>query len=232
MTTALDIITRAMKSIGVLDAIEVPTADQAADGLVALNDMLESWANQFLLIYTDTAETVSCNGSGVYTVGASGTWNITRPIKLRSAVFSLNNINYPLEIVTFDEFFAIPDLTVTGSIPSVIYLNISTPWAAAYLYPIPPSGDIYLQYDAPFTSFASLTDTVSLPVGYERALRLNLAVELMPEFGVQNQQVMQMAREAKQELKRTNSKSRVLTTNLPRRFLTDSTGIAIKSGAY
>jgi len=51
-----------------------------------------------------------------------------------------------------------------------------------------------------------------LPPGYERALRLNLAVELMPEYQVANQQVAAMARQAKAGIKRTNSVP--ITSNL------------------
>lgn len=40
MTTANDVITRALKKIGILAAGETASAEDAADGLTALNDML------------------------------------------------------------------------------------------------------------------------------------------------------------------------------------------------
>lgn len=43
MATALDVIRRAMRLIGALAEGEVPTAEQAADGLVSLQAMLGEW---------------------------------------------------------------------------------------------------------------------------------------------------------------------------------------------
>lgn len=44
MSTARDIIKRSMKMIGALAAGETPSAEDAADGLEALNHMLKAWA--------------------------------------------------------------------------------------------------------------------------------------------------------------------------------------------
>jgi len=43
MTTALDLVTQAMKSIGVLEQGETPSGAEGVDGLAALNQMLSSW---------------------------------------------------------------------------------------------------------------------------------------------------------------------------------------------
>lgn len=43
MATALDVIRRAMRVIGALAEGEVPTAEQAADGLVSLQAMIGEW---------------------------------------------------------------------------------------------------------------------------------------------------------------------------------------------
>lgn len=44
MTTAADIVSSALKMIGVVDAGETPSATDADDGLTKLNDMIQSWA--------------------------------------------------------------------------------------------------------------------------------------------------------------------------------------------
>jgi hypothetical protein len=67
----------------------------------------------------------------------------------------------------------------------------------------------------PLTAFASLMTAVALPTGYERLLRYCLAVEMMPEYGIQNQQIMGMMVDAKAKIKRTNSRNTVLQVNLP-----------------
>jgi len=54
MTTPLDIITRAMKDIGAVAAGEVPTADEAQDGLDMLNDMIAQWSNENMMVFYKT----------------------------------------------------------------------------------------------------------------------------------------------------------------------------------
>lgn len=43
MATAGDMVTRALRLIGVLDATETPSAEDMVTGLDALNDMLHAW---------------------------------------------------------------------------------------------------------------------------------------------------------------------------------------------
>ena len=43
MATALDVISRAMRLIGALSTGEVPSADEAKDGLISLKAMLGDW---------------------------------------------------------------------------------------------------------------------------------------------------------------------------------------------
>jgi hypothetical protein len=54
MTTPYDIITRALKDIGALAAGEIPTADEAQDGLDMLNDMCAQWSNENMMVFYRT----------------------------------------------------------------------------------------------------------------------------------------------------------------------------------
>ena len=51
MTTATQIITRAMRLARVIGKGETPDADESADGLQALNTMLDSWQIKRLFVY-------------------------------------------------------------------------------------------------------------------------------------------------------------------------------------
>lgn len=69
-STGLDIITGAMRSIGVLEAGETPNAQDAADALQVLNDMMESWSLDHLIIYASVENLLSFTaGQYQYTVG-------------------------------------------------------------------------------------------------------------------------------------------------------------------
>ena len=75
-----------------------------------------------------------------------------------------------------------------------------------YMYPVPSTASIINLYSRKaLTQFSSLTDSISLPVGYVRALKYSLAVELAPEYQVSaGADVIQLAIAAKAGLKRTN----------------------------
>ena len=73
MATPYDIITRAMKDIGALAAGEVPTADEAQDGLDLLNDMLAQWSNENMMVYYKTEIIFPCVQNQIqYTIGPGG----------------------------------------------------------------------------------------------------------------------------------------------------------------
>ena len=88
MTTAIDIISRALKDIGALEAGETPTPDAATDALDMLNDLLDQWSNEdqivfnfteiiFPIIQGQTQYTIGPNPSTQNFIGASFTGSIT-----------------------------------------------------------------------------------------------------------------------------------------------------------
>ena len=95
MATTLDIISRALKDIGALEAGESPTSEAAQDAMDMLNDMIDSWSNEHLLIYNvseiifpvvagQTQYTLGIPGS----VGSSFTGSIAGDVLTITAVLS------------------------------------------------------------------------------------------------------------------------------------------------
>jgi hypothetical protein len=73
MTQPIDIITRAMKDIGAVAAGEVPTADEAQDGLDMLNDMVAQWSNENMMVfYRSEIIFQTVQNQVQYTIGPSG----------------------------------------------------------------------------------------------------------------------------------------------------------------
>ena len=74
MTQPIDIISRALKDIGALEAGEVPDAYQAQDAFDMLNDMIDQWSNESMMVSYKT-EIIYPITSGVtqYTIGPGGT---------------------------------------------------------------------------------------------------------------------------------------------------------------
>lgn len=206
MSTAQDIITRALRSLQVVAQGETPDADQLSDGLVSLNDLLSAWGNERLMVYQTVQETITLvGGQSAYDIGVGATsLNTSMPIRIERAFIRLNGIDYPLEILTRDQYQSIASKSDSSDIPSGLYYDTGYPESVIRLSHAPTGGTLYIDSWTPLTAFSTLGTTVSLPNGYERALRLNLAVELMPEYGVQNEILFSMARDAKAGIKRAN----------------------------
>ena len=54
MTQPIDIISRALKDIGALEAGETPTPEAAQDALDMLNDLIDQWSNEGMMVYNVT----------------------------------------------------------------------------------------------------------------------------------------------------------------------------------
>src|SRR3990167_2508153 len=101
MATALGIIPRSMRLAGAIGKGETADADEAADGLVALNAMLDSWQIDRLLVYqivqvsnTWPAATTS------RTIGSGGNFTQQRPVRIDSAfVVDSNSQWYSVEVL-------------------------------------------------------------------------------------------------------------------------------------
>ena len=51
MAQPIDIISRAMKDIGALASGETPTPEEAQDAFDMLNDMIDQWSNEDMMIF-------------------------------------------------------------------------------------------------------------------------------------------------------------------------------------
>jgi len=214
MTTALDLITRSLKDLSVLDSIETPSADQAADGLVFLNDLISAWSNEGCMVYTQTPNVLTLTGSQAYTVGSGGTFNTPRPIVPIYAYYALSGVDYPVEIITGEQYSRIT-YKASGGIPTCIAFNTDVPLSTMYIYPVPSTGTLVVVSQSPMTGLATLTTVLAFPNGYERAFRLSLDVEMMPTYGAFNQQLVAMAEDAKAAIKRINYRPGILTPRVP-----------------
>jgi hypothetical protein len=54
MTAPIDIISRALKDIGALEAGETPTPEAAQDAFDMLNDLIDQWSNEDMMVYNTT----------------------------------------------------------------------------------------------------------------------------------------------------------------------------------
>jgi hypothetical protein len=213
MTTALDIIKRSMRLLGVYPIGEDPSADEAATGLLALNALADSLANSGLLIYAPTLDSIALSAStGSYTIGPSGATVTARPVQILPASFiTYQGVDYPLEVLTLDDYNAIP-VKATSGIPGGIYALMNMPNITAYLWPVPSATmTLNLWTTKALTTFPLLTTVVSLPLGYEQMLPYLLAEILAPEYQQPVPQAVALeAARCRRTIKTTNQKTRRL----------------------
>lgn len=85
MTTPRALITGALRLLNVVQANEVPTADDMDISFDALNGMIESWSTDRLSIFTINPYYFEfVPGQKEYTVGPGGDWNVERPMEIDS----------------------------------------------------------------------------------------------------------------------------------------------------
>ena len=90
----------------------------------------------------------------------------------------------------------------------MVYYQPSETLGTLYVFPNPSSGELHLFANTMFRTFNSLYDTITLPQGYNMALRWCLAERLMPMYGkasaTQIQMINAFAGQSKAIIKRTN----------------------------
>ena len=119
MTTALDLITSSMRLIGAIASGETPTADEANDALATLNDMLSSWALRNLLAYQKVNSALNLvGGIQSYTIGTGGAFNVDRPISINGAFVTSSGVDFPLRVLTTEEWNSIELKSFSAPIPN------------------------------------------------------------------------------------------------------------------
>lgn len=218
MPSATDLITRSLRLLGVLDAIDTPSAEDLAAGKVALDDFVDALGVERASIYT-VSRAVHSLSSGVssYTIGTGGTFNQVRPVWIDNAsVIPDGSASPVVEIpigrpMTMSEYQSLPVKTTTGSHPLALYYDHA--WTSGLgtiiVYPVPDNSlcDLVLYTPGVLSPFADLTTVYTYPPGYGRMLRYNLAMELADDFGATpSQRIERIAKESIAAVKRANAR--------------------------
>lgn len=210
MATVRDLIRGSMRLIGAVATGETPSADEQADALVVLNDMLDSWSTEGLTIFAAVRESFSLTaGQSSYTLGPSGNFNTTRPTRIERAAVELSTgAELPIRILSLDEWAEVTLKSTQSTIPQSAYIETSNPLETVNLWPVPnASGNLVLYSHKALSSFANVNDTVTFPPGYAKVLRYGLALELAPEYGkAADPAIAIQFTEAKENIKRANIK--------------------------
>lgn len=205
MTTALELITDAMGEIGAVEAGQSVSAEDAALGLRVLNRLFQRWSNMRLLQPVLDELSVTLTGAASYTLGPGGSPAVTRPLKVLSATYvDTGGLEYPVRIVTREQWDTIPNKADTGTYPECIWYAAEVTNGIVYAYPKASSGALKLDVLTNMQALA-LSGTLTLPDGYESAIVPTLADDLAPHYSKATPaDVRRRATGAVRALKRTN----------------------------
>lgn len=212
-STAHDLIRGAMRLIGAVDPGEELTSSEAADGLELLNELQESLSNEGLACYQTLQENFGLSsGVASYTIGSGATFSTPRPLNILSAFLRDSGTDYPLRILTREEYDRIQAKT-TSYQPEFLLYTPSVANGVITLYGVPAKAyavtdGLYINSTKQLQQFTGLTTAIVLPAGYKRMLRYALALEIAPEYNRKvPEAVMRIAAESKAVVKRLNSRT-------------------------
>ena len=168
------------------------------------------------------------NEGGTYTVSKSQTAASTtitayyeRPLTIESAFVRVATqqggtniaggyLDYPVAILSLEEYESLGIKQLNGPWAKMVYYQPSETLGTLYVFPNPSSGELHLFASTIFRTFENYYETITLPQGYNMALRWCLAERLMPMYGkastTQITLINGFSAQAKATIKRTNMK--------------------------
>ena len=233
--TAGDQINRALRLLGVLAEGETPSADASQDALMAMNQMIDSWNTERLMIFNTIDQVFTWPASVLQMhLGPTGDFVGVRPVLLDDATYfkAPNGVSYGIKFINQQQYDGIAVKNVTSTYPQVMWINMEFPNIQMTVYP-KPTQDLEWHFisvqelDQP----ATLDTVLYYPPGYLRAFTYNLAMDIAPEFGVEpSQQVQRIAMTSKRDLKRINNPDDVMA--LPYAMVANRQRFNIYAGNY
>jgi hypothetical protein len=166
------------------------------------------------------------NEGGTYSVSKSQTAASTtitayyeRPLTIESAFVRVATqqggsnvaggyLDYPVAILSLEEYESLGIKQLNGPWAKMVYYQPSETLGTLYVFPNPSSGELHLFASTIFRTFENYYETITLPQGYNMAMRWCLAERLMPMYGkasaTQITMINGFAAQAKATIKRTN----------------------------
>lgn len=203
--TARQLTQHSLRLLSVIGQGQTLDAEQENDALYALNNLLASWSAEGLMIPNTELESFTLvSGTNSYTIGSGGTFDTDRPKQIVGGYLTDGN-DYYLTPMSRREFNSIWD-KASQTRPSRFYYRPDYPLGVIYFDWTPDSNyAVKFELVKPLGEFDELTDTVTVPPEYARAISANLAIDIAPEYEVQpSAALVKMADESKATVMRNN----------------------------
>jgi len=236
VATAGDQINAALRLLGVLAEGETTSASVSQDSLAAMNQMIDSWNTERLMVYNTIDQMFTWPAGFIErTLGPTGDFVGLRPVLLDDSTYYRDpgtNVSFGIKFINQQQYDGIAVKTVTSTYPQVMWINMEFPNIAMTVYP-KPTRDLEWHFISvqELAQPATLATDIYMPPGYLRAFKYNLACEIAPEFGVEpSPTVSRIAMTSKRNLKRINNPDDIMS--MPYSLVATRQRFNVYSGNY
>ena len=181
-----DIITAALRKLGVLPSGASPSTNQLNDGVSALNAILKAFQADGMPLWKIIAYNFTVtSGTSTYNIGPTQTLNTNKPLRVIQALRTPNSgVNVPMNIYTRYDFELLPN-DATGDPVNIYYQPLET-YGVIQLWPTPDNSttSITISYQSPYEDMTGASDDLDFPSEWTQAVIYNLAWALAPEYGI------------------------------------------------
>lgn len=204
--TAVDLVTEARRKIGIHETEEPLSAAETTAGLTMLNALLKAWQVGGVSFSHYTQGSFALVASDVdYVFGAGGTFT-TVPFDIIDVRLTRSSIDRVMTELSREEYYAIPNKTVTG-VPTSWFYDRQRNGGTMYVWPAPDStgGTIKFTYVRKIWDMDANADDLDLPQEWYEAVIYGLADRMAENYGLINtplgQRVSEKALASLQEIK-------------------------------
>lgn len=172
---------------------DVPNPDDMGDALLMFNELLDLLNATERALYTDTFFSGTLTAAlQPHTIGVTAdsptfAISVARPTQIKAANLLITaatpTTRIPLTLRDGQWWMDVRARLVSSAIPTDLYYDPGWPNGSIYLWPVPTTAyGLELNFSTLLASVA-LTDTFTLPPGYQAALRLTLAEAIAGMWG-------------------------------------------------
>jgi len=183
---ARELVTFALKKIGVLDSLSSASGADAKDAMTVANMMLKGLQNEAPSLWRQTF------GSKTL-VAATASYVLTeKPYRVHEMRYrDTSGRDLPMHELTRQEYVDIALKTAIG-VPTSYYVDHQRDTVTVYVWPVPVSATtetLQYTYQRRFEDLDSLNDNIDIPQEHLETLGYLLASRLMEDHGIDNPKI-------------------------------------------
>ena len=207
--TVGNLITDALRLMGVGLNGETPTAQETNDTLMALELHIKNLSKKGMKLWQRrTKEITLTAGDNSYTLGATGTVTMDRPEDIIAAYRrDSNNKDTPVGKMSREEYWRLSNKTAVG-VPINYYYDPQLDNGVLYIYLTPDAtvaanNTLIIDYKKPIDDADATTNDIEIPKEWYLPLKWIVADEIMIEFDIPEEDKIRIERKANSHKKHT-----------------------------